>query len=134
MPPPTPKSSRPYLVRALHEWISDNGHTPHLIVDAGAEGVQVPVQYVKDGKIVLNVSHSATHGLQLGNEWIEFQARFAGVPHRVHVPLRAVLGIYSRETGQGMAFSDSDLTAPPDPQAPLPADAGGRRARLKVVK
>ena len=102
--PPTASvsSRRPYLLRAMHEWITDNRQTPHLVVDAEGEGVEVPRQFVKDGKIILNVSHGATSGLKLGNESIEFTARFAGAARAVHIPVRAVLGIYARESGQGM--------------------------------
>ena len=80
-------SRRPYLLRAMHEWVSDSGGTPHVIVDAERPGVQVPRAYVKEGKIVLNVSASATQRLALGNEWLEFDARFAGVVHHVRVPV-----------------------------------------------
>jgi stringent starvation protein B len=124
----------------MHEWITDNGQTPHVIVDASVEGVQVPQAYVKDGKIVLNIAYAAANSLQMGNEWIEFDARFSGVPHRVRVPLRACVGIYSRETGQGMAFSESDLAPQPEPPEGPPADSApastvdSRRARLKIVK
>ena len=102
------KPRRPYLLRALHEWISDSGETPHIVVDAAAEGVVVPRQYVKDGKIVLNVSFSATSALKLGNDAVSFEARFGGASFQVHVPVRAVLGIYARETGQGMIFPEGE--------------------------
>jgi stringent starvation protein B len=127
-------SRRPYLLRAMHEWISDNAQTPHIVVDAQVEGVDVPRQYIKDGKIILNLSHAATSALKLGNEWVEFNARFAGVTRHVKIPLGAVLGIYARETGQGMIFSDNDMG--PDPPAGKSA-AGAEKARrphLKVVK
>lgn len=130
---------RPYLLRAMHEWVTDSGHTPHVIVDATREGVEVPRTYVKDGKIVLNLSSSATNGLSLGNERIEFHARFSGVVHHIRVPIAAVLGIYARETGEGMVFSEQDLgpdsPPPPDgpPAAPPPDDAP-KRPQLKVVK
>ncbi len=130
------KSRRPYLLRAMHEWISDSGCTPHLVVDAGMTGVEVPVQYVKDGKIVLNVSLSATAQLQLGNDEVSFSGRFGGVSMRVRAPIAAVLAIYARETGQGMIFSDDDGKPPDAPatgdEAKPKATAG--RARLKVVK
>jgi stringent starvation protein B len=132
-------SRRPYLLRAMHEWIIDSGHTPHVIVDALRTGVEVPAAYVKDGKIVLNLSTTATQRLQLTNESIEFDARFAGVVHRVHVPMRAVLGVYARETGEGMVFSEGD-SDPAPPEAPAPSDrppttpGDGRRAKLTVVK
>jgi stringent starvation protein B len=133
------KPRRPYLLRAMHEWISDSGCTPHLVVDAGAAGVEVPRQYVNDGKIVLNVSWSATDGLQLGNEQLSFAGRFGGTPQQVRVPVDAVLAIYARETGQGMIFAEE--TTPPAPDGATPAPAGAAeakpatgRARLKVVK
>jgi stringent starvation protein B len=125
------RSRRPYLLRAMHEWITDCEQTPHVVVDAEVPGVEVPRQYVKDGKIVLNVSHSATSGLVLGNDWVEFSARFSGVTRQVRIPVRAVLGIYARESGQGMIFSDENV---PDPGTPPPGTGEGKRARLKVVK
>jgi len=129
-------SRRPYLLRAMHEWITDSGCTPHIVVDANGEGVEVPRQYVRDGKIILNVSHAATSGLALGNEWLEFNARFGGVTRHVKVPIKAVLGIYARETGHGMIFSEHD--AGPEPPGGKPTapgnDEGGRRPHLKVVK
>src|SRR6202158_3475723 len=112
-------AGRAYLVRAMHEGISASGHTPHVIVDALRTGVEVPAAYVKDGKIVLNLSTTATQRLQLTNECIEFDARFAGVVHRVHVPMQAVLGVYARETGEGMVFSEGDNEPePPEPYTP----------------
>jgi stringent starvation protein B len=128
-------SRRPYLLRAMHEWISDNAQTPHIVVDAQIEGVDVPRQYVKDGKIILNLSHAATSALKMGNDWVEFNARFGGVTRHVKVPLGAVLGIYARETGQGMIFSENDM----GPEPPAGAKSGaagekGRRPHLKVVK
>lgn len=135
-------SRRPYLLRAMHEWISDSGHTPHLVVDAGVAGVDVPRQFVKDGKIVLNVSWSATAQLKLGNDAVTFSGRFGGASTMVFVPVNAVLAIYARETGQGMIFSD-DEPAPPGaeppgekpepPKGPRPVGGSGR-AKLKVVK
>ena len=125
---------RPYLLRAMHQWISDCGNTPHVIVDAAREGTEVPRAYVKDGKIVLNLSDGATQRLQLGAEHIEFDARFAGVVHHVRFPVSAVLGIYARETGEGMVFSEQDL-GPAPPHRPTPAEEGPpRRPQLKVVK
>ena len=129
-------TKRPYLLRAMHEWMSDCGHTPHVIVDAERSDAEVPRAYVKDGKIVLNLSASATQRLRLGNEDIEFDARFAGVVHHVRVPISAVLGIYARETGEGMVFSEQDL-GPEPPSRPTPAEEGGggsKRPQLKVVK
>jgi stringent starvation protein B len=103
----------------MHEWMVDNGFTPHLVVDASRDGVQVPKEHVKDGKIVLNVSHSATRALNLGNESVSFETRFGGVPRMLEIPVDAVLGIYARETGQGMIFGDDD-PAPSGPGSPSP--------------
>jgi stringent starvation protein B len=129
-------SRRPYLLRAMHEWMGDAGLTPHIIVDAGRTDVEVPNAYVKDGKIVLNVSLNATQRLQLLNNGIEFDARFAGVVHHVRVPMAAVLGIYARETGEGMVFNESGPDAPPPAEAGVRAVPKGemRRAKLTVVK
>ena len=132
-----PTSRRPYLVRAMHEWMTDNGQTPHLVVDASAPDVEVPRGYVKDGKVILNISWQATQGLKLGNDLIEFSARFGGVSHHVRVPAKAVLGIYSRETGQGMLFQEEESGGPPtSPGTPpeTPSTGGGTKPRLRVVK
>lgn len=96
-------STRPYLIRALHEWCSDNGFSPHLAVQVDGS-VQVPMEFVKDGEIVLNVGVDATSGLRLGNDFIEFKARFGGVAREILVPVDHVVAIYARENGQGMAF------------------------------
>ncbi len=96
-------STRPYLVRALHDWCTDNGFTPYIAVHVGAH-VQVPMEYVKNNEIVLNVSFEATSNLRLGNDAIEFKARFGGVTREIHVPIESVVAIYARENGQGMAF------------------------------
>ena len=124
----------------MHEWISDSDQTPHIVVDASLQGVEVPRQYVQGGKIILNVSHSATSSLSLGNDVVRFRARFGAVTHDVMVPIAAVLGIYARETGQGMIFSDAHAPPPQPPTAPTETPAGGgtevKRAKptLKVVK
>ena len=96
-------STRPYLIRALYEWCTDNGLTPYVAVRVD-DSVQVPREYVKDGEIVLNISFDATSALQLGNEVIEFKARFGGKPREILVPVGRVIAIYARENGQGMAF------------------------------
>lgn len=125
---------RPYLLRAMHQWITECGHTPHVIVDAGYEGAEVPRAYVKEGRIVLNLSEGATQRLRLGNDDVEFDARFAGVVHHVRFAVSAVLGVYARETGEGMVFTEQDL-GPDPPKRPTPAEEGGaRRPQLKVVK
>jgi len=103
-------SNRPYLIRALYEWIADNGLTPHLLVDAEQPGVRVPNDYVSDGRIVLNVAAGAVQGLVLGNDDVNFSARFGGKPFPVEVPVAAVLGIYARENGHGMLFADETDT------------------------
>ncbi len=96
-------STRPYLLRALHDWCSDNGFTPYIAVHVSA-GVLVPMEYVKNNEIVLNVGFDATSGLQLGNEFVEFKARFGGMAREIKVPVDHVVAIYARENGQGMAF------------------------------
>ncbi len=96
-------STRPYLLRALHDWCTDNGFTPYIAVYVDAS-VQVPLEYVKNNEIVLNVGFEATSGLKLGNEFIEFRARFGGVARDIVVPVDHVVAIYARENGQGMAF------------------------------
>jgi len=107
-------SHRPYLLRALYEWIADNGMTPHLLVDATRPSVQVPMHAVKDGRIVLNIAERAVSRLDMSNDTIRFSARFGGVSHSVSVPIGAVLAIYARETGQGMALPDDALAADDD--------------------
>ena len=124
------------MLRAMHQWITDCGHTPHVIVDAGHEGAELPRAYVKDGKIVLNLSESATQRLRLGNDDVEFDARFAGVVHHVRFPVSAILGVYARETGEGMVFTEQDLAAAESPPQPKPKEEGGgpRRPHLKIIK
>jgi stringent starvation protein B len=123
-------SNRPYLLRALYEWISDNGLTPHILVDAHVPGVDVPPQSVNDGKVVLNIAARATDHLQLDNEHIAFKARFAGKPHSIMIPMSAVIAIYAQENGQGMMFAEDDSTPPPADDA----DDASPRSHLKLVK
>lgn len=135
-------SSRPYLIRALYEWIVDNDCTPHLLVGVDYPGVSVPPGFASDGQIVLNVSPSAIRNLRMGNESVDFEGRFGGVPHSLHVPCAAVMAIYARENGQGMVFEvempEGDPDGPPapdegpgpEPEPPKP----GSRPSLKVVK
>jgi RNA polymerase-associated protein len=101
---PLMNSSRPYLVRALYEWIVDNDCTPHMLVNAEFPAVQVPQGFASDGQIVLNISPSAVRSLHMDNEAVSFEGRFGGVPHSLYVPIGAILGIYARENGQGMVF------------------------------
>ncbi len=103
-------SNRPYLIRALYKWITDNNMTPHLLVDATFDGTCVPESNIDDGKIVLNISSGATRDLNLGNEWIMFSGRFDGKPFSVQIPVNAIIAIYARENGQGMIFPEESLT------------------------
>jgi stringent starvation protein B len=111
-------STKPYLLRALYEWCTDNGFTPHIAVRVDNR-TRVPRQFVRDGEIVLNISFEATSQLQMGNEMIEFHARFSGKSHKIEVPVANVLAIYARENGQGMAFPVE--TAPGDADEVLPS-------------
>lgn len=113
-------STKPYLIRAIYEWILDNGMTPHLVVDVRYPGVLAPTEFVEDNRLVLNISPAAVRGLILGNERIEFNARFGGVARDVIVPSEAVLGIFTRENGQGMVFAEPAL---PVQKAPEPHPA-----------
>lgn len=131
----TPTSRRPYLLRAMHEWMTDNGQTPHLVIDAAAAGVEGLDGYVKDGRIILNVSWQATQGLKLGNEAVEFSARFGGASRHLRIPAQAVLGIYARETGQGMLFQEQGgQDTPPPGGSEAGPEPGRRKPGLRVVK
>lgn len=122
--------SRSYLIRAIHEWVIDNRMTPHMLVDVSYESVQVPQEYVDDGKIILNVSPSAVEQLVMNNEHISFRARFRGVPMEIFVPMSAVLAVYAKENGRGMAFGEEESKSlPPDSKPPKPG-----RPSLKVIK
>lgn len=127
-------SNRPYLVRALYEWLIDNDLTPYLLVDAMREGVQVPDDYIEDGRIVLNIGLGAVRDLSLGNDLVSFSARFGGKAFNIFVPPEAVLGVYSKENGKGMLFPDE----PVDPDTPKPkppsGSGGSGKSFLKVVK
>lgn len=133
-------SSRPYLLRALYEWIVDNDCTPHLLVNAESPGVQVPPGYANDGQIVLNASPSAVRQLHMDNQAVSFEGRFGGVAYNLYIPVEAVMAIYARENGQGMVFeieppakgddSEPDGDGPSGGEPPKPAG----RPSLKVVK
>ena len=120
----------------MHEWMGDNGHTPHVVVDTRVDGVSVPSEHIKDGKIILNISESAAHNLKLTNDAVSFRARFGGVPFDVWVPMRSVLGIYARETGQGMIFSQdaekSEQVEPPSVASEI--EETQSRPHLTIVK
>ncbi|MCK5002910.1 MAG: ClpXP protease specificity-enhancing factor [Gammaproteobacteria bacterium] len=105
-------SSRPYLIRAMYQWVIDNGMTPHLLVNASVENCLVPVDHIQDDKIVLNIAPMAIGGLVLGDDDVSFSARFNGVSESIYVPIKAVEAIYARENGQGMMFSDDDEALP----------------------
>lgn len=128
-----PTKKRPYLLRAMHEWILDNDMTPHIVIDATREDLVVPGGHATDGKLVLNVSPTATRGLVLGNDLVSFEARFGGVSRRVEVPVDAVLGVYARETGQGMIFPEEE-GPPPGPAGPDAPKDEPKKPSLKVVK
>jgi len=144
--------TKPYLVRALFEWCVDNRYTPHVAVKVDSR-TQVPAEYVKNGEITLNISPSAVHKLQMGNELIEFSARFGGVARQISVPMNNVYALYARETGHGMTFdidgakpsvqsrAESENTTPPKPPAALPAPStpdpkkpGGGKPTLRRIK
>lgn len=128
-------SSRPYIMRALYEWIVDNDCTPYVLVDATVEDVVVPQQFVKDGQIVLNISPSAVVDLNISNEAVSFNGRFGGVATDVFVPVLAVVGIYARENGQGMVFEPEEHLEPPDDTPPDPSSGKSEgRPALKIVK
>ncbi|WP_298834553.1 ClpXP protease specificity-enhancing factor [uncultured Piscinibacter sp.] len=121
-PAPAGTSTRPYLIRALHDWCTDNGFTPYIAVFVDA-AVQVPMEYVKNNEIVLNVGFEATSALKLGNDFIEFKARFGGTSREIVVPVDHVIAIYARENGQGMAFPVPSETSPGVPGAATEAEA-----------
>ncbi|MEO8157373.1 MAG: ClpXP protease specificity-enhancing factor [Betaproteobacteria bacterium] len=134
-------STTPYLIRAIFEWCCDNGLTPYIAVKVD-ETTKVPLEYVKNGEIVLNVSPDATRNLKIGNDLLQFSARFAGVSREVSVPINTIGGIFAKETGQGLSFQTStsstaqaeeQMGPPPGGDPPVPPPGGGR-PRLQVVK
>ena len=142
----THKSRRPYLIRAIYEWCVDNGHTPHLLVAADYPGVSVPLQFVQEGRITLNLSPMAVQTLNIEDDPIWFSARFSGRPFDVIVPCGAVLAIFARENGEGLVFgeveppsADPSGDTPPPPAAPTPGaepepSKPKARGHLRVVK
>lgn len=111
-------SNRPYLLRAIYDWITDNDLTPYILVDAGRDGVRVPPQVIKNGQVVLNLAMRAVANLDLGNDWISFQARFSGVSQSILIPVPAVLALYAQENGQGMMFPAEEGGDMPPPASP----------------
>lgn len=138
IPPASMTSSQPYLIRAIYDWILDNGFTPYLLVNAENDYAMIPREYVEDGKIVLNINPSAVSDLQLGNDYIMFNARFGGKAMEVSVPVITVLAIYARENGQGMIFDETNTIPPnsPDgiPASDKPAKKKSSKPQLKVIK
>ena len=126
--------SKPYVIRAIYDWIVDNNCTPHVLIDAACDGVVVPADYVTDEQIVLNISPTAVVGLHLGNDAISFSGRFGGVPLDVELPMESVLSIYARENGQGMTFDDDERSDPSPPEPDPIAPGSARRPSLKLVK
>jgi stringent starvation protein B len=130
-------SSQPYLIRAIYDWIIDNGFTPYLLVNAENDYAMIPREYVEDGKIVLNINPSAISDLQLGNDYIMFNARFSGKAMEVSVPVVSVLAIYARENVQGMMFDENPEDTPPTPPSddtPPEKPKKSQKPKLKVVK
>jgi stringent starvation protein B len=136
------KSRRPYLIRAIYDWCVDNGHTPHLLVAADYPGVSVPLQFVQEGRITLNLSPMAVQSLNIDDDPIWFSARFSGRPFDVIVPPGAVLAIFARENGEGLVFGEVEPPEdggdtprlPPDSPAPAPEKPKARGGHLRVVK
>jgi stringent starvation protein B len=132
------KSTKPYLIRAIHEWCSDSGLTPYISVQVNAE-TRVPVEHVKNGEIVLNVCNDATHRLTIGNDLIQFAARFGGVSRECSIPVETVTGIFAKENGQGLFFpretaTDASTAAPAPETTPPAASPSGGKPKLQVVK
>ncbi|MFL2553659.1 MAG: ClpXP protease specificity-enhancing factor [Candidatus Rariloculaceae bacterium] len=127
------KSKRPYLIRAMHEWMTDNGLTPYVVIDAGTDDLKVPEQYISEDKLICNISYSATRNLDIADDRMSFETRFDGVIRHIDVPIVIVIGIYAKETGQGMIFSEDESTQLPDTvEISEPGSAG--RPTLKIVK
>jgi stringent starvation protein B len=122
-------STRPYLIRAIYEWCVDNDYTPYLAVRVNA-ATEVPRAYVKDGEIILNLNPNAVRNLEMGNDMISCSSRFNGVAHQLFVPVEAVIGIFAKETGQGLVFQAEDNPTPPADAPPVPP----KRAKLSIVK
>ncbi len=129
-------TNKPYLIRALHEWIIDNNCTPYIVFMAGYPGVEVPQEFVRDGQITLNIALSAVKDLELANDTISFNARFSGVPTDISGPVDAVVAIFAKENGQGMGFEVEMPPQPPEGDQRKKPESAGRENRptLKVVK
>jgi stringent starvation protein B len=126
-------SQKPYLIRAIYEWLLDNNMTPHLLVNTTYDGVQVPREYIHDDKIVLNISDGAVQNFHTDNDWISFSARFSGKPMELFIPIIAVQSIYGKENNEGMFFPSDDTPPPKQPRQPLQS-VKKERPGLKIVK
>lgn len=134
-------SNKPYLIRALYEWLVDNDATPHILVDTSFEGVMIPSSIAKDGQVVLNVATRAVQNLEMQNTHVAFSARFGGVSQNIYIPIQAVLAIYSMEDGEGMMFAEEVVSASAKKPAKIPAEKKTKPAKpskgkpgLKIVK
>ncbi|NOQ80905.1 MAG: ClpXP protease specificity-enhancing factor [Methylophaga sp.] len=123
---------KPYLIRAIYDWLLDNNQTPYLLVNAALDGVQVPLEFINDGKIVLNIDPSAVRNYHADNDWISFSARFSGKAMELFIPINSIQSIYGKENNQGMFFPDEDnLPEPPKPSSPAKKT---KRPGLSIVK
>ena len=125
---------KPYLIRAIYEWLLDNQNTPYLLVNTTFEGTQVPLEYINDDKIILNIAPDAVNNFHTDNDWISFSARFSGKPMELFIPIVAVLAIYGKENNEGMFFTDEEVS--PSPSSPPAKAAPPKKSRpgLKIVK
>jgi len=127
-------SQKPYLIRAIYEWLVDNGQSPYLLVNTNIEGVQVPHEFIQDNKIVLNIDPGAVRNFHSDNDWISFSARFSGKPMELFIPINAVQSIYSKENNQGMLFPEDELTPEPPPTPSSKVATQKKHPGLKLVK
>jgi len=127
-------SNRPYLLRAIYDWISDNGLTPYVLVDAAHVGVKVPAHVIKNGQVVLNLAMRAVANLDLGNDRISFEARFSGVSQSIVIPIQAVLALYAQENGQGMMFPADENDGEGEGDAPAASSNGPAPVALEAVE
>jgi stringent starvation protein B len=127
-------SSKPYIIRALHQWITDNDCTPLILVSSNSEGVQIPPGIEEEGKVVLNISYGATQNLEISDEGVFFDARFSGVSQNLFVPTPSILAIYARENGQGMMFGDAEEELPSNPDPDKPSKVKDKKPQAKKDK
>jgi stringent starvation protein B len=126
--------SRPYLIRGLYEWITDNGLTPYITVNSNLPNVVVPQNYVKDGKIVLNISQRAAYNLRVGNDAVEFNARFGGKNFHIFLPIPSIMAIFAQETSQGMMFTPKDIENYENKITEKISRAKTKKPHLKLIK